>query len=346
MRIPVIVVISIASLWLLLLLSYNALGWWNPSEKSVVPEASTKKEEQLHPLAIENLRKGSYPGSEFVIEETLANGSNYKRYIVSYLSEGNKNYALLTIPMATMPDGGYPAIVFNHGFIPPKEYRTTERYIAYVDGFARNGYIVLRPDYRGHGNSEGTPSGAYGSNDYTVDVLNAVSSLKKRSDVNVGKIGMWGHSMGGFITLRVMVATQDVQAGVIWGGVVGSYDDLLNNWRRRQATITPFPSPTHGRNWRQRMTEVFGSPEKNPEFWNSISATSYLGDMSGPLEIHHSDTDETVPVLFSRKLQQRMQAAGKESALFEYKGDDHNIAGNFSLAMNRSIAFFDKHLKP
>jgi dipeptidyl aminopeptidase/acylaminoacyl peptidase len=346
MKIPTMVVVSIASLWLLVILSYRALGWWNSDKKAVQPNQAIQVEEQLHPLAIESLRKGKYPGSDLIVEETLANGRNYKRYIVSYQSEGNKNYALLTVPTSPMPVGGYPAIVFNHGFIPPKEYKTTERYIAYVDGFAGNGYIVLRPDYRGHGNSEGIASGAYGSNDYTVDVLNAVSSLKKRSDVNAGKIGMWGHSMGGFITLRVMVTIPDIKAGVIWGGVVGSYDDLLNNWRRRQANITPFPSQSASRGWRQLMSEQFGSPDKNPQFWNSISATSFLGDISGPLEIHHSDTDETVPVLFSRKLQERMQSAGKESTLFEYKGDDHNIAANFSLAMNRSIAFFDKHLKP
>ena len=54
-------------------------------------------------------------------------------------------------------------IVFNHGYIPPSQYRTTERYVAYVDGFASNGYIVFRPDYRGHDQSEGAPTGAYGS---------------------------------------------------------------------------------------------------------------------------------------------------------------------------------------
>ena len=37
----------------------------------------------IHPLTIENLRKGEYPGSEIVIEQTLASGSNYQRYIVS-----------------------------------------------------------------------------------------------------------------------------------------------------------------------------------------------------------------------------------------------------------------------
>jgi pimeloyl-ACP methyl ester carboxylesterase len=246
MKIPTIILLSIASLWLLVVLSYRALGMWNAEKKIDLPENDANIVKQLHPLAIESLRKGKYPGSDFFVEETLANGSNYKRYLVSYQSESNKNYALLTVPNAPMPEGGYPAIIFNHGFIPPKEYRTTERYIAYVDGFARNGYIVLRPDYRGHGSSEGVAGGAYSSNGYTIDVLNAVSSLKRRSDVNTSKIGMWGHSMGGFITLRVMVASQDIKAGVIWGGVVGSYDDILNNWRRRQTNITPFPSSTGG----------------------------------------------------------------------------------------------------
>src|SRR4030065_676050 len=63
--------------------------------------------------------------------------------------------ALLSVPFGDPPASGWPAIIFNHGFIPPDEYRTTERYVAYVDGFARNGYIVFRSDYRGHGDSDG-----------------------------------------------------------------------------------------------------------------------------------------------------------------------------------------------
>lgn len=82
-------------------------------------------------------------------------------------------------------------IVFNHGFIEPWVYRSTERYIAYVDGFARSGYIVFRSDYRGHGSSEGVARGAYGSPDYTIDVLNAVAALKAYPDADAERIGMW-----------------------------------------------------------------------------------------------------------------------------------------------------------
>lgn len=51
-----------------------------------------------HPLMIEVMRQGTYPGSDLTFEETLEPGVNYDRYIVSYLSEGNKIFALLTIP--------------------------------------------------------------------------------------------------------------------------------------------------------------------------------------------------------------------------------------------------------
>src|SRR3989344_149117 len=137
------------------------------------------QEEGLFPLTIEALRQGEYPGSEITIEQKLDPESNYDRYIASYKSEGLKIYALLTIPNGKSPPAGWPVIIFNHGYIPPDQYQTTERYVAYVEGFAKNGYVVFKPDYRGHGNSEGEPEGAYGSNAYTIDVLNAVASIKR-----------------------------------------------------------------------------------------------------------------------------------------------------------------------
>lgn len=56
-------------------------------------------------------------------------------------------------------------------------YRTTERYVAYVDQLARNGYGVFRIDYRGHDQSEGEARDAYGNPGYQTDVLNAVAAL-------------------------------------------------------------------------------------------------------------------------------------------------------------------------
>ncbi len=297
-----------------------------------------------HPLSIAWLRGQEYPGSEIVIEQTLEPGSNYNQFITSYQSEGLKIYALLTVPMGERPASGWPAIVFNHGYIPPDQYRTTERYVAYVEAFARRGYIVFKPDYRGHGFSEGAARGGYGSPDYTIDVLNALAAVKNRPDTDPDRLGMWGHSMGGYITLRSMVATDEIKAGVIWAGVVASYQDLLTRWRRSGSAVTPSAS-TRARRWREDLFSIYGSPEDNSKFWESISANTYLEDLSGPLQLHHGTADQTVPIEFSATLNEQIRDVGGNVEYYTYKGDNHNLSINFSEAMFRSILFFDTYVK-
>ncbi len=320
---------------------------------SVAPSATATPNQpppiNAEELTIEWLRVQETPGSTITVEEVLAPGSNYNRYLVSYLSEGLKIYAYMTIPQGTKPETGWPAIVFNHGYIPPTVYRSTERYIAYVDGFARNGYVVFRPDYRGHGFSEGEAGGAYASPDYVIDVLNALESVKNHLDVDPNRLGMWGHSMGGYITMRAMVARDDIKAGVVWAGVVGSYADLLENWRRNTNTTTPTPVPvtvgSRQRRWRTDLVERFGTPAENPAFWASISADSYFDEISGPVQFHHGTADSSVPVVLSRIVDAKLRAGGQVSEYFEYSGDDHNLSASLYTALERSVAFFDRYVK-
>jgi fermentation-respiration switch protein FrsA (DUF1100 family) len=300
----------------------------------------------LNPLQIEYLREREFLGSDITIEQTLTPGSNYNRYIAWYESDGLKIYALLTVPKGNKPKSGWPVIIFNHGYIPPAQYKTTERYVAYVDAIARSGYIVFKSDYRGHGESEGDASGGYGSPAYTIDVLNAVASMKNYPDADPNRIGMWGHSMGGQVTLRSMVVSQDIKAGVIWAGVVGTYSDLLNNWHQRSAENFPAPPyPGGARRWRQDLIDEYGAPAVNPQFWDSISPNTYVADLSGPLQLHHDIADSEVPSRFSQELYDEVKQAGKTTELYTYPGDDHNIAQNFGLAMQRTIAFFNKYVK-
>ena len=300
----------------------------------------------LHPMNILAARQATYPGSSITIEETLEPGANYSRYIAWYESEGLKIYGLLTVPDGEAPATGWPAIVFNHGYIPPGEYRTTERYIAYVDNLARHGYIVYRIDFRGHDRSEGEATGAYGNPGYTVDVLNAVSSLQAFPLADPQRIGMWGHSMGGFLTLRAMVISPVIRAGVIWSGVVGSYPDMICCWRRPTPGVpTSTPNPNFRSGWRTQWQNLYGSPEENPAFWMGISANSYLSDLSGPVQLHHGTGDTEVPIPFPQNLYQQIQQAGKLGEYYEYPGDNHNLSNYFSQAMSRTIQFYDQYLK-
>lgn len=296
----------------------------------------------LNPLTIPALRARDFPGSELVIEQTLTPGANYQRYIASHLSDGLKIYGLLTVPNGEKPATGWPVILFNHGYISPSEYRTTERYVAYQDAIARAGYITFKSDYRGHGNSEGTPSGHFAPG-YTIDVLNAMGSLKKFADADPNRIGMWGHSLGGEIVLRAMVISKDIKAGVSWAGTVAPPSEQLGMWGGGSGGGANVP---HGApRAPSDLTQQYGTPEENPEFWASLASTSYLTELSGPLQVQHGTADPEVPLSFSQVLYAEILKAGKIAELYTYPGDNHNLSNNFNLAMQRTVAFFDKYVK-
>lgn len=301
----------------------------------------------VNPLDISFMRQENYPGSDLAVEQKLLPGSNYDQYIASYRSEGLKIYGLLTIPRGQKPAAGWPVIIFNHGYIQPNLYKTTGNYVAYAAGLARSGYIVFKPDFRGNGNSEGQPDGPYYSPGYSVDVLNAVATLKNYKDSNPEKIGMWGHSMGGNITLRnIVVNTKDIKAAVIWGGVVGSYTDLLYNWQRRAGYQPDVRDLFLRNNHRQQLLDKYGTPTSSPVFWNSIDPTHFVGDIASPVQLHTGGNDDEVPAAFSAGLNTLLVEAGKIVEYYNYPGGDHNISSpNFEPAMRRTIEFFDKYLK-
>ncbi len=294
----------------------------------------------LNPSTIPALRARDFPGSELVIQQTLTPGANYQRYIASHLSDGLKIYGLLTVPNGEKPATGWPVILFNHGYISASEYRTTERYVAYQDAIARAGYITFKSDYRGHGNSEGTPSGHFAPG-YTIDVLNAMGSLKKCADADQNRIGMWGHSLGGEIVLRAMVISPDIKAGVSWAGTVAPPSQQLGMWGGGGGANVPHVAPRAPSD----LTQQYGTPEENPEFWASLASTSYLTELSGPLQLHHGTADPEVPFMFSQMLYDEILKAGKSTELYTYPGDNHNLSINFNLAMQRTVSFFDKHVK-
>jgi dipeptidyl aminopeptidase/acylaminoacyl peptidase len=238
------------------------------------------------------------------------------------------------------PETGWPVIVFNHGYIEPDVYSSTEGYIAYMHAFAGNRYIVLRPDYRGNGNSEGEPVNTYFHQGNTIDVLNAVAAVKKWETADPDRIGMWGHSMGGWISLRAMVIDPDIRVGVIWAGVLGSYDDLCVNW----FNCANWDEETWTF-WSETPFAEYGLPEENEAFWTAASTDTYLSELQAVVQLHHATTDAAVPVALSQVIYEKMLAEGIVVEFYEYPGDDHNISQTFDLAMTRSLDFFDIHLK-
>src|SRR5581483_11377151 len=234
--------------------------------------------------------------------QTLSPGSNYKEYLASYKSDGLKIYALLTIPTSVKPNGGYPVILFNHGYIPPATYSTGQSYQVMVEPLASAGYIVFKPDYRGNGNSQGSPAQIYISPDYATDSLNALSAIKNFKDANAEKIGVLGHSMGGNITLHELVVSKDIKAAELLSGVVGNETELLNWWNHRFITNSISGNDLNTYYILKQMISSYGTPSTNPTYWNSIDPTKFIETIQVPIQIQVGSADEEVPQTFSINL--------------------------------------------
>lgn len=296
-------------------------------------------------LTIDALLQRQIEGSPIAIEQQLDSGANYARYIASYSAEGNKIYGLLTVPFGDAPEGGHKAIVFIHGYIPPNVYRTTERYVAYVDALARAGFVVFKIDLRGFGNSEGEPTGAYFSPNYSIDAIAALKSLQTLDYVDPEGIGMWGHSMAGNVTLRAMLIEPAIGAGVIWAGAVYSYDDLSKYAIDDPSYIPNTTSTTASQRTGRLIRETYGSPDTTVPYWQAVSLTEHLDLLQAPLQLHHALNDDVVDIGYSTDLAAALTAAGKQFEFYQYEGGGHNInSPYFEQAMERTIEFFREKL--
>jgi alpha-beta hydrolase superfamily lysophospholipase len=312
--------------------------------EAVVPVQPTGVFTVGNELTIAALLQRQIDGSPVTIEQQLENGANYARYIASYIAEGNKIYGLLTVPFGDPPEGGFKAIVFNHGYIPPAQYRTTERYVAYVDALARSGFVVFKIDMRGFGNSEGQPEGSYFSPAYTIDAISALKSLQTLDYVDPDGIGMWGHSMAGNLVLRAMLVEPAIKAGVIWAGAVYSYDDMTR-YSIQDSSYVPPSTESPGRRIGQQIRATYGPPNTAEPFWQAVSLTEHIDLLQAPLQLNHALNDDVVNVGYSDDLAAVLSAAGKEYEYYQYDGGGHNIdSPYFNEAMQRTIAFFQAHL--
>jgi uncharacterized protein len=133
--------------------------------------------------------------------------------------DGLIQYALLLQPENGMPESGWPVIIFNHGFHPEPSMsgrrtidgisdRPGDYYRQIPQILARQGFLIVAPDYRGHNDSIGTEFTLQenSSNWYVRDVLGMLTSLQGNSHANMEHLFMLGHSMGAEVTLLAAAA--------------------------------------------------------------------------------------------------------------------------------------------
>ncbi|MBP9813745.1 alpha/beta fold hydrolase [Candidatus Woesebacteria bacterium] len=306
-----------------------------------ITNTSTPTPMPLAELTIPHLRSRTYESA--LGERTkLYDRDTYSAYTTSYTSDGLKINAMLTIPRGDASK--HPAIVFVHGYIPPTLYVTTEKYVEYVDYLARNGFVVLKIDLRGHGNSEGEAGGAYYSSDYVIDTLNARAALASSDFVLSDKIGLWGHSMAGNVVMRAFASMPTIPAVVVWAGAGYTYQDLIE-YRISDQSYRPPSTIANRSKRRELLRQTHGDFTQSSVFWKQVAITGYLSDLKGAVDIHHAVDDDVVSVEYSRNLAKLLEETSVIHELYEYPSGGHNISGvNFGMAMMRTVDFYKKHL--
>jgi uncharacterized protein len=330
----------------------DSSGLVNSESQKVVAESVSKMLTHDSPtptpfpfseMTIPSLRSRSYE-SDLGELEKLSDKPGFSSYLTSYDSDGFKVNGYLSIPDEPVPrspggEVGWPAVVFIHGYIPPHEYRTTENYISYVDALADDGLVVFKIDLRGHDKSEGVAHGAYYSESYVVDVLNAVSALKMADYVNPEKIGLWGHSMAGNVAFRAFAASEEITNLVIWAGAVYTYEDF-SDYRISDRSYQPPPQESERTIRREELFDTYGTFDPNSDFWKQVPGTNYLDEKSGRIQLHHAVDDNVVNIGYSRNLMQVLDGTNIEHYLYEYPQGGHNLTGSsFTDAMSRSAEF-------
>jgi dienelactone hydrolase len=177
--------------------------------------------------------------AEPVIERVaLPADEPYAASVLTYRSHGLRVRALVAVPHGERPPHGFPVVVANHGFHPdPLRYgysidgrnlRPGDYYRAVPRWYTAAGFMVVMPDYRGHNDSEGAAGqGGPGSlRDYATDVHALFGVLRELPEADVGRVFLWGHSMGAAVTLHALAllvqtrqdAATKVLGAALWSG--------------------------------------------------------------------------------------------------------------------------------
>jgi len=286
-----------------------------------------------HPLMIENLRLRNVTNKILSKEKLSSETKLFKSYIASYYSDGFKQYTLLNIPKTAIPKNGYPVIVVNHGHIPPEKYSITKSYQYVSTYYANNGFLVLKPDYRGHDQSEGGENRYINRLSYSMDVLNLLDTISSIKEADNNNVFMYGHSMGGMVTLAVLESTGMIKAATLWSAVSAQFPESSLYFIRKR-------NPLEADEILKFFNDTFGE-----ENFGKFSPVNYLSYIQCDLIIQHGTKDDSVPYQWSVDLAEKLKENNKYYEFYTYEGDDHNFAkGSFYKVLKKDVDFFKKHI--
>ncbi|MCJ7774672.1 MAG: dienelactone hydrolase family protein [Desulfobacterales bacterium] len=187
-------------------------------------------EQGINPNSLDALAQKQYGLGELRVEYAWQNKTEFTRYYITYDSDDLNIHGFVNIPLG---DGPFPVVIALHGYIPASEYETLDYSTRYADSIARKGYIVLHPNMRNFPPSDyASRSGDYHGG-FTTDVMNLLEYVRQEAGqegsifekADLSRIGVWGHSLGGSVALRVTALVPEIKAVVLYAAVTQRYSN-------------------------------------------------------------------------------------------------------------------------
>jgi dipeptidyl aminopeptidase/acylaminoacyl peptidase len=243
--------------------------------------------------------------------------------IVHFRSRDGKSIpAMIYKPRDFSPAHKYPVVVFVHGAgYLQNVYRGWSYYYReylFHHRLTQLGYIVFEVDYRG--------SAGYGR-DYRTDVylhlggkdlqdeLDGLEYLKSLGYIDSSRVGMYGGSYGGFMTLMGLFLSDKYACGAALRAVT-SWENYYrhNSW----------------------YTEArLGKPEDQAEAYRISSPLTYADSLKKPLLILHGMVDDNVFFQDAVQLIAKLQKSEKKFETMVYPDEAH--------AFNDPLSWYDEY---
>jgi dipeptidyl-peptidase-4 len=237
-------------------------------------------------------------------------------------------YKLLK-PRVLQPGKRYPVLIDVYG--GPGVQRVTNAWgNLFHQYLVQHGYVVFALDNRGTGMRGTRFETALGMRMGGIEVkdqLAGVAFLRTLPFVDSQRVGIFGWSYGGYMTLMCLMQAPDVFAA----GVAGA---PVTDWALYDTHYTE---------------RYLSTPQLNPEGYAASNVLTYAGRLNRPLLLVHGMADDNVLFAHSTALMKKLQDLQKPFDLMTYPGGKHglirqNVTGWHAHA--NMVRFFDREIGP
>jgi uncharacterized protein len=317
------------------------------------PSPTPTIEELIFPFTLDGLRQHDFQGGSVRVRSIMAENEKFITYLIDYPSDGLTITGVMQIPVG---EGLFPVIIMNHGFFSRSVYNSgdgTDRAAAFL---AEHGYLTLASDYRSWGHSDVGSSFFYSG--LVIDVINLINAIPSIEQADPERIGMWGHSMGGGVTTKVLAVDDRVRAAVLYSPVSADDADIIARWgmgcfgdiAQGELIVGCNSSDVIPEDLPGNMQDAYRFAASDADTLKKIAPFYNLDLINVPIQIHYGTDDgkfiSGTPPQWSVKLTQGLRDAGKQVELLQYEGEGHSFIGQpwFDF-MTRTLRFFDRYVK-